>query len=191
MTFVGEVFSVIGAREGHRPRITISQGNHFAKVILLVDQHQDGEPSWPPNIAKGDQVKLDNVIPSANWKGEIELKIDPHACIVPASKGEVGSDLLEFRARWNVSGRLIYRFEKRGIGRNGKEWHRKGAMILDATGAMKVEGWANDWGTQYNLAEIGDTVVVANISLDAWAVEIRGNISKNTKFHITERVARD
>ena len=191
MTFVGEVFSVMGVKEGHRPRITISQGNHFAKVILLVDQHQDGEPSWPQNIAKGDRVKLDKVIPTANWKGEIELKVDPHACIVPASDDEVGSDLMEFRARWNVAGRLIYRFEKRGVGRNGKEWHRKGAMILDATGAMKVEGWANDWGTQYDLAQIGDTIVVANLGLDAWAVEVRGNISQNTKFQIIERVQRD
>ena len=188
MTFVAEVFSIMGVREGHRPQITVSQGNTFAKVILLVDQHQDGEPSWPPNLAKGDRVKLDNVIPSANWKGEIELKVDPHACIVHASKDDVASDFMEFRARWNVSGRLIYRFEKRGVGRNGKEWHRKGAMILDASGAMKVEGWANDWGPQYDLAEIGDTVVVANIGLDAWAVEVRGNISRNTKIHITERV---
>jgi len=191
MTFVAEVFSIIGVRKGNRPQITVSQGNTFAKVILLVDQHQDGEPSWPQNLAKGDRIKLDNVIPSANWKGEIELKVDPHACIVHTSEGDVASDFMDFRARWNVSGRLIYRFEKRGVGRNGKEWHRKGAMILDATGAMKVEGWANDWGPQYDLAEIGDTVVVANIGLDAWAVEIRGNISRNTKIHITERVERD
>jgi hypothetical protein len=64
-------------------------------------------------------------------------------------------------------------------------------MILDATGAMKVEGWANDWGTQYDLAQIGDTIVVANLGLDAWAVEVRGNISQNTKFQIIERVQRD
>ncbi len=191
MTLIGEVFTVLNAREGRRPQITISQGNAFAKVVLLVDHHQDGQPSWPEDISKGDSVKLDNVIPSANWKGEIELKVDPHACIVPALKDEVASDLMEFRARWNVSGRLIYRFSKSGVGRNGKQWHRKGAMILDSTGAMKVEGWANDWGPQYDLAEIGDTVVVANIGLDAWAVEIRGDVSRNSKFHISKRIQRD
>ena len=159
--------------------------------MLLVDQHQDGQPSWPENIAKGDCVKLENVIPSANWKGEIELKVDPHACILPAFENEVASDLMEFRARWNISGRLIYRFSKSGVWRNGKEWHRKGAMILDSTGAMKVEGWANDWGPQYDLAEIGDTVVVANIGLDAWAVEVRGNVSRNTKFSISKRMNQD
>ena len=110
---------------------------------------------------------------------------------MPALKDEVASDLMEFRARWNVSGRLIYRFSKSGVGRNGKQWHRKGAMILDSTGAMKVEGWANDWGPQYDLAEIGDTVVVANIGLDAWAVEIRGDVSRNSKFHISKRIQRD
>ena len=191
MTLVAEVFTVMSGREGRRPQIKVSQGSAFAKVILLVDKHQDGQPSWPENIAKGDRVRLDNVIPSANWKGEIELKVDPHACIVPASDDEIASDLMEFRARWNISGRLIYRFEKKGVGRNGKEWHRKGAMIQDSSGAMKVDGWANDWGPQYDLAEIGDTVVVANIGLDAWAVEVRGSVSRNTKFHISKRINRD
>jgi hypothetical protein len=41
------------------------------------------------------------------------------------------------------------------------------------------------------LAQIGDTIVVANLGLDAWAVEVRGNISQNTKFQIIERVQRD
>ena len=59
---------------------------------------------------------------------------------------------------------------------------------MDASGAMKVEGWANDWGPQYDLAEIGDVVVVANIGIDAWAVEVRGNIGRHSKIHITQRV---
>jgi len=56
---------------------------------------------------------------------------------------------------------------------------------------MKVEGWANDWGPQYDLAGVGDTVVVANIGIDAWAVEVRGNVTRNSKIHITKRVERD
>lgn len=191
MTFIGEVFTVMGMKEGRRPQVTISQGEKFAKILFLVDSHQDGTPSWPEKLSKGDRVKLDNVIPTANWKGEIELKVDPHACMHHASTDDVGSDLMEFRARWNVNGKLVYRFEKRGVGRNGKQWHRKGLMLMDSSGAMKIEGWANDWGPQYDLAEIGDTVVVANIGIDAWAVEIRGNIGRHSKIHITKRVERD
>lgn len=190
MTLVGEVFSVMGMKEARRPQVTVSQGSKFAKVVFLVDAHEDGRPSWPSELVKGDFVRLENVIPTVNWKGEIELKIDPHACMVHASPDETASDLMEFRARWNITGKLVYKFEKRGVGRNGKEWHRKGLMILDATGAMKVEGWANDWGPQYDLSEVGDTVVVANIGIDAWAVEVRGNVSRNSKIHITKRVER-
>ena len=191
MTLIGEVFTVMGMKEGRRPQVIISQGEKFAKIQFLVDSHQDGTPSWPDSLSKGDRVKLDNVVPTANWKGEIELKVDPHACVVHASSDDVGSDLMEFRARWNVTGKLVYRFEKRGVGRNGKEWHRKGLMLMDASGAMKVEGWANDWGPQYDLAEIGDVVVVANIGIDAWAVEVRGNIGRHSKIHITQRVERN
>jgi len=191
MTLVGEVFSVMGMKEARRPQVTVSQGSKFAKVVFLVDAHEDGRSSWPSELVKGDIVRLENVIPTVNWKGEIELKIDPHACMVHASPDDTASDLMEFRARWNITGKLVYKFEKRGVGRNGKEWHRKGLMLLDATGAMKVEGWANDWGPQYDLAEVGDTVVVANIGIDAWAVEVRGNVTRNSKIHITKRVERD
>ena len=191
ITLVAEVFTVMGMKEARRPQVTVSQGSKFAKVVFLVDTHEDGSSSWPSKLAKGDMVRLDNVIPTVNWKGEIELKIDPHACMVHASSDEEASDLMEFRARWNVTGKLVYKFEKRGVGRNVKEWHRKGLMLLDATGAMKVEGWANDWGPQYDLAEVGDTVVVANIGIDAWAVEVRGNVTRNSKIHITKRVERD
>ena len=191
MTLVGEVFSVMGMKETRRPQVTVSQGSKFAKVVFLVDAHEDGRSSWPSELVKGDIVRLENVIPTVNWKGEIELKIDPHACMVHASPDDTASDLMEFRARWNITGKLVYKFEKRGVGRNGKEWHRKGLMLLDATGAMKVEGWANDWGPQYDLAEVGDTVVVANIGIDAWAVEVRGNVTRNSKIHITKRVERD
>lgn len=192
MTLVADVFSVMGAREGRRPQITIAQDNLFAKVQLLVDNHQDGTPSWPENIAKGDRVKLDSVVPTANWKGELELKVDPHASILHVAGSEPeAQSLLDFRARWNVSGQLIYRFEKKGVGRNGKQWHRKGAMIMDSTGAMKLEGWANDWGPQFDLAETGDTVVAVNVGLDAWAIQVRGNVTRNTKFQIINRVERD
>ena len=191
MTLIAEVFSILGGGEGKRPKIKIVQDGRFADIQLLVDTHQDGEPAWPPSLAKGDRVKLDGVVPSANYKGELQLKVDPHAIIVHASKGEhIDTTLLDFRARWNVTGNLVYRFEKKGIGRNGKSWHRKGMMLLDETGSMKIEGWAADWGPQYDLAEIGDTLVAANISLDAWAIDVKGQINRNSKIQITHRVDR-
>ena len=191
MTLIAEVFSVTGGGEGQRPRIKVVQNGLFAQVQLLVDTHQDGEPAWPQGLLKGDRVKLDGVVPSANYKGELQLKVDPHAIVVHAGKDEhVDATLLDFRARWNVTGQLVYRFEKKGVGRNGKSWHRKGMMLMDATGSMKVEGWAADWGPQYDLAEVGDTMVAANISLDAWAIDVKGQINRNSKIQITERVER-
>jgi len=55
---------------------------------------------------------------------------------------------------------------------------------------MKVGGWANDWGPQYDTVNIGDTVVVANIGIDAWATEVRGEISRNSTFQIIDRISR-
>ena len=63
-------------------------------------------------------------------------------------------------------------------------------MLLDETGSMKIEGWAADWSPQYDLAEIGDTLVAANISLDAWAIDVKGQINRNSKIQITHRVDR-
>jgi hypothetical protein len=191
MTLIADVFSIVGGGDGRRPKIKIEQNGHFAQVQLLVDRHQDGEPAWPSDLAAGDRIRLEGVVPSANYKGEIQLKVDPHAILVHVSdEDHLDATLLDFRARWNVSGRLVYRFEKKGVGRNGKSWHRKGMMLLDSAGSMKIEGWAADWGPQYDLAEIGDTLVAANISLDAWAVDVKGQINRNSKVQITERVER-
>jgi hypothetical protein len=79
ITLIAEVFSITGGGEGQRPRIKVVQDGRFAQLQLLVDTHQDSLPSWPQNLSKGDRVKLDGVVPSANYKGELLLKIDPHA----------------------------------------------------------------------------------------------------------------
>ena len=49
-------------------------------------------------------------------------------------------------------------------------------MVMDHTGACKVEGWADDWNHQYSMLEVGDVVVLANLGLDAWATEVRGRL---------------
>ena len=171
--------------KNNRPSITITQGKSMAKIDILVDKHQDGRMPWPEQISKGDRILVENAVVTVNWKGELVLKIDPLGFISKTDKEIVEySDLMEFRARWNVVGKLIYKFDKRGIGRNGKQWHRKGIMIMDPSGSMKISGWANDWGTQYDMSQVGDLVLIANTGIDAWASQVRGDISRNSKIQI-------
>ena len=63
-------------------------------------------------------------------------------------------------------------------------------MLMDHTGAMKVEGWFDDWNNQFGMVEVGDIVVIANLGLDAWASEVRGDYSKQSRLQIIERVDR-
>ena len=184
LNIVCDVFSVFDSKN-NRPSITISQGKSMAKIDILVDKHQDGQRPWPEQISKGDRILVENAVVTVNWKGELVLKIDPLGMISKTNKEILEhSDLMEFRARWNVIGKLIYKFDKKGVGRNGKQWHRKGIMIMDPSGSMKVSGWANDWGIQYDMCEIGDLVLIANTGIDAWATQVRGDISRNSKIQI-------
>jgi len=184
LTIVCDVFSVFDSKN-KRPSITISQGKSMAKIDILVDKHQDGQRPWPEQISKGDRIMIENAVVTVNWKGELVLKIDPLGMISKTKKEIVEhSDLMEFRARWNVVGKMIYKFDKKGVGRNGKQWHRKGIMIMDPSGSMKISGWANDWGTQYDMSQMGDLVLIANTGIDAWATQVRGDISRNSKIQI-------
>jgi hypothetical protein len=184
LTIICDVFSVFDSKN-KRPSITISQGKSMAKIDILVDNHQDGRRPWPEQISKGDRLMIENAVVTVNWKGELVLKIDPLG-MISKTKKEINehSNLMEFRARWNVIGKLIYKFDKKGIGRNGKQWHRKGIMIMDSSGSMKISGWANDWGTQYDMSQMGDLVLIANTGIDAWATQVRGDISRNSKIQI-------
>ena len=184
LTIVCDVFSVFDSKN-KRPSITISQGKSMAKIDILVDKHQDGQRPWPEQISKGDRIMIENAVVTVNWKGELVLKIDPLGMISKTQKEIVEhSDLMEFRARWNVVGKMIYKFDKKGVGRNGKQWHRKGIMIMDPSGSMKISGWANDWGSQYDMSQMGDLVLIANTGIDAWATQVRGDISRNSKIQI-------
>ncbi len=184
LTIVCDVFSVFDSKN-KRPSITISQGKSMAKIDILVDKHQDGQRPWPEQISKGDRIMIENAVVTVNWKGELVLKIDPLGMISKTQKEIVEhSDLMEFRARWNVVGKMVYKFDKKGVGRNGKQWHRKGIMIMDPSGSMKISGWANDWGTQYDMSQMGDLVLIANTGIDAWATQVRGDISRNSKIQI-------
>ena len=184
LTIICEVFSVFESKY-NRPMLNVSQGHKMAKVDILVDKNEDGLRPWPEKISKGDKIIVENAVVTVNWKGEIVLKIDPLGSISITERDiSEESDLLEFRARWNVVGKLAYKFDKKGVGRNGKTWHRRGLMIIDSSSSMKISGWTNDWGNQYDMAEVGDLVLIANIGLDAWASQVRGDINRNSKIQI-------
>ena len=99
--------------------------------------------------------------------------------------GDIG--LFDFKARWNVAGRVAYTTYKSGIGRNGKPWSRKGVVLLDATGRIAIEGWDNAWPNLYNTLKQGDEIAVLNVSLDAWAIDVKANLENGSTMHVLSR----
>ena len=136
-----EAFSVTNVPD-KPPNITIEQDGGFAFVRIIAEE-SEGVLTYAENIQKGDTLRLIGVIPSTNWKGELQLKVDPYARVEKANESEEGDiGLLDFRARWNVVGRVAYTTFKSGVGKTGKPWARKGLVILDIeTSRITVEGW--------------------------------------------------
>ncbi len=186
-TFCGELVYVGSASQQRSNRLSFKQGQHMAQVQIATDEHHDGGSTVPFPLERGMSAVVENAVFTVNWKGEIVLKIDPFARVLPNDGGEEGLDLLDMQAKHNLTGLLVYKFEKSGVGRNGQRWSRRGMMIMDNTGATKVEGWFDDWGPQYDIAEVGDTVVVANVGLDAWAVETRADYTRQSSLHVVRR----
>ena len=170
--------------ESGKPALNIVQRGYRAKVEFLVDVNQFGNRIYPDNISKGDVILLNNAIITSNYKGELTIKLDPLSEICQPNDGEEYDSLLNYRARWNLVGKLAYKFERKGIGKTGREWHRKGMVIFDKSGSIKISGWVNNWGHQYDMAEVGDNILLSNIELDAWATQIRGQIGRNSRAHL-------
>ena len=171
--------------EDNLPDIKIIQDSFRAKIDIRSEKNQNGEQTYPEGLSKNDLIYLENVIVSSNYKGELTIKIDPFARILLSKDNKDYSDsLLKFRARWDIVGNLAYKFERSGVGRNGREWRRKGLVIFDNNQSIKVSGWANDWGHQYDMANEGDFVLLSNIELDAWADQTRGQIGRNSRLDI-------
>ena len=154
---------------------------------IMVEESQ-GVLTYPADVAKGDSIRLIGVVPSTNWKGELQLKVDPHARIEKASEAEEGDvGLFDFQARWNVVGRVAYTTHKSGVGKNGKPWARKGIVLLDNSGRIAVEGWDNAWPSLFNTLKQGDEIAVLNVSLDAWAIDVKANLEKGSTMHVISR----
>ena len=170
---------------GHKVLIEKDGGFAFVRIIA---EESEGALTYSENLQKGDTVRLIGVIPSTNWKGELQLKVDPYARVEKADSSEDGDiGLFDFRARWNIVGRVAYTTFKSGIGKNGKPWARKGLVLLDETSRVTVEGWDNSWPSIYNTLQQGDEVAILNVSLDAWAIDVKANLEKGSTMHIISR----
>lgn len=186
VSIFAEVFSVTNVPD-KAPNITIEKDGGFAFVRIISEQ-SEGVLTYPETVKKGDTVRLIDVIPSTNWKGELQLKVDPHARVEKAESSEEGDiGLFDFRARWNIIGRVAYTTFKSGIGKNGKPWARKGLVLIDETSRVTVEGWDNSWPSVYNTLQQGDEVAILNVSLDAWAIDVKANLEKGSSMHIISR----
>ena len=186
VSIFAEVFSVTNVPD-KAPNITIEKDGGFA-FVRIVAEESEGVLTYPENVQKGDTVRLVDVVPSTNWKGELQLKVDPYARVEKAESSEEGDiGLFDFRARWNIVGRVAYTTFKSGIGKNGKPWARKGLVLLDETSRVTVEGWDNSWPTIYNTLQQGDEVAILNVSLDAWAIDVKANLEKGSTIHVISR----
>lgn len=175
----------INYREDNPPEIKIIQQGYRASIDFRVLENQNGEQNYPNGLKKNDLIYLENVIIMSNYKGELSVKIDPFGTIRNTPNNiDYPDNLLDFRARWDIVGKLAYKYQRSGIGKNGREWHRKGLVIFDNERSIKVSGWANDWGHQYDMANEGDYVLLSNIELDAWADQLRGQIGRNSRIDV-------
>jgi hypothetical protein len=180
-TVTGRVHAVINGRQ---QRITIAEGNSaFADVQIKATEFKDGGPTIPDDLKKGELVRIENAFFQINYKGALTFKIDPFARILRIQDGDEEVSLHTPRARWDVIGTVVYRTEKRGVSARG-DWCRKGLMLMDEYGSLKIEGWQGDWGTQYEMLNPGDKVVITNIGIDGWAALARGEMNRASRLHI-------
>ena len=191
ITTRGTLFDVGYESEKRARTMTLKQGTNTAFVQVVATEHSEGGPTVDVELVRGKAVLVVDAVFTVNWKGEIVLKMDPFTRLVEDTDPSiVTSDLFDVQAKHNVAGVVVYTYEKSGVGKGGHRWSRRGMMVMDGTGAMKIEGWADDWNPQYEMVEAGDTVVVANLGLDAWAKEVKGEYTRNSRLHIAERVDR-
>ena len=65
--------------------MSIIEGQNYATIRFMVDADETVS-----DLRKGDTIRLVDVIPTVNHRGEIQLKIDPHASIQKAIEREEG-----------------------------------------------------------------------------------------------------
>ena len=186
ISVVAEVFNYI-ENDSKPPFIRVKQGSHFANLQFNDNIWQKLSTQLAKKIEKGSTLLVDGVCPSANWKGEVSLKFDPHSNLEIVEKSEPQRDSITSGSpRVDVSGRIAYFTEKSGVNARG-EWKRKGVVILNDKGKIQVEGWDNQFPASLEVASPGDEVIVTNLALEAWAVLLKGNLTKFSDAFITRR----
>jgi hypothetical protein len=176
------VFSVMQRPAPSLPAVRIVQSQAFAQFETRSIKPDDPRIEAFEKLSKDQEIFIENAIVQSTFKGEILIKFDPWTLIHFDDRGLEYSTILGHRTRWNVGGVVAYTFSKQGIGAGGKPWLRKGVVLFDSSGCIHIDGWENQWGPQYDMLEPGDTVVFSNLSLDAWASQLRGDIQHNTSF---------
>jgi len=117
----------------------------------------------------------------------LTLRIDPRSTLEVADDGPLDSLMVHQPTRVDVVGRVAYRFEKRGIGRNGRPWSRSGLMLIDSSGTMKVDGWSNAMPRAYGHVQVGDVVAFTNLAPGAWVDELQGGIGEASDLRVLAR----
>ena len=186
ISVVAEVFNYI-ENDSKPPFIRVKQGSHFANLQFNDNIWKNISSKLATKIQKGSILLVDGVCPSANWKGEVSLKFDPHSNLEIVDKSEPKRDSITSGSpRVDVSGRIAYFTEKSGVNARG-EWKRKGVVILNDKGKIQIEGWDNQFPATLEVASPGDEVIVTNLALETWAVLLRGNLTKFSDAFITRR----
>ncbi len=186
ISVVAEVFNYI-ENDAKPPFVRIKQGSHFANLQFNEKIWKKLSAQLVKEIQKGSILLVEGVCPSANWKGEVSLKFDPHSKLKIVDNSEPQRDsIISGSPRVDVSGRIAYFTEKSGVNSRG-EWKRKGVVLLNDKGKIQVEGWDNQFPASLEVASPGDEVIVTNLGLETWAVLLRGNLTKFSEAFITRR----
>ena len=91
ISVVAEVFNYI-ENDSKPPFIRVKQGSHFANLQFNDNIWKNISSKLATKIQKGSILLVDGVCPSANWKGEVSLKFDPHSNLEIVDKSEPQRD---------------------------------------------------------------------------------------------------
>lgn len=165
--------------------LKVLESGKVISVEFARHKGQAGEFLYPNDIVKGEEIVLEDIVMINHYKFGLTAKIDPLSKITRNLETPC-STITSFRERWNVTGKLVYKYQYSFTSRAGNLINKKGMMIMDSTGAIKVEGWLDSGGPQYEMAEVGQDILITNISLNPWASLNKGEMQRHSKVHILE-----
>lgn len=184
MTLKAEVKSII-YDNGLISELKVLESGKLISVEFARHKDTAGELLYPNNILTSEEIILEDIVMINHYKFGLTAKIDPLSKITRDMEKHC-STIANFRERWNVAGKLVYKYQYSFTSRAGNLINKKGMMVMDSTGAIKVEGWLDSGGPQFDMAEIGQDILITNISLNPWASINKGEMQRYSKVHILE-----